>query len=458
MNAIDSLIDHVLLTRFEDLPTVAVAAAKTFIFDSVGVGISGARHPRTAQVRRAAAEWGAGRQARVWCSGEYLPASAAAMVNAWQVHNQEFDCVHEQAVVHPMATILPTLMASAEKRAAAGEPVSGRELILAVVLAVDVATTIGMAQGAPMRFFRPAMCGALGAAAGLAKLAGAERELLHNTLGITYSHLSGTMQAHLEGSPTLAMQVGLNARAALSAFDLAQQGFSGPKDILEGPFGYFALFDGQADWASASRDLGKVFQITRVSHKPFATGRAAHGALDGLLRLRAEHGFNAADVASVVLLAPPLVVRLVGRPARAGMDANYARLCLGYLMATALQDGTVSIRDFAPERLADASRLQLAQCVSVAPNHIADPNALAPQSMTITLTNGKCLSIDMPAVLGHPDRPLSLAQQQEKFAACCNSAGPAWSATQIAQLADTLAHLDQLADVRTLIDQMIIVD
>ena len=57
MNAIDSLIDHVLLTRFEDLPTVAVAAAKTFIFDSVGVGISGARHPRTAQHLPSVKSW-----------------------------------------------------------------------------------------------------------------------------------------------------------------------------------------------------------------------------------------------------------------------------------------------------------------------------------------------------------------------------------------------------------------
>lgn len=444
MTAIDSLVSHVLDTRYEQLPPAAVAAASTFIYDSVGVGISGAGHPRTAQVLAAARTWGEGRGARVWGSGEWLPAPAAALVNAYQVHNQEFDCVHEAAVVHPMAAILPALLAYAERRGG----VSGRDLILAVVLAVDVATLIGMAQGAPMRFFRPAMCGALGAAAGLARLAGASRATLHNALGIAYSQLSGTMQAHLEGSPMLALQVGMNARAALGAIDLAEQGFEGPKDILDGRFGYFALFDGQHDWTRASGELGKVYQVTRISHKPFPTGRAGHGALDGLATLRREHGFAGADVASVVLRAPPLVRRLVGRPALPDMDANYAKLCLAYLVAVALLDGTIGIGSFDAARLARSDWHELAARVTMAAGGQDDPNALAPQRLEVTLADGRMLAIDLPQVLGHPERPLPLAAQREKFAACCRSGG--FSDAAIAGLEAGLGRLDVLGDVRDL--------
>lgn len=448
MTAIDSLLDHVLSTGYDQLPRNVVAAAKTFIYDSVGVGISGARHPRSAQVRRAAQGWGEGRQARVWASGEWLPAASAAMVNAYQVHNQEYDCVHEAAVVHPMAVILPALLGYAEQRGGVG----GRALIRAVVLAVDVATLIGMAQGAPMRFFRPAMCGALGAAAGLAILAGADRRTLHNVLGITYSQLSGTMQAHVEGSPMLALQVGLNARAALSALDLAMQGFEGPKDILDGPFGYFALFDGAHDWERARAELGKVFQVTRISHKPFPTGRAGHGALDGLLRLRAEHGFGPQQVAAVVLTAPPLVLRLVGRAPQPGMDANYAKLCLAYLVAVALQDGGVSLASFDAARLGDCDWHALAARVSVQAGALEDANALAPQQLAVTLTDGRVLSIDLPQVLGHPERPLSIAAQREKFAACCRSAG--FADAPIARLDAALWQLEALGDVRELVTLM----
>ena len=444
MTAIDSLLTHILDTDYETLPPAAVASAIAFIYDSIGVGIAGATHPRVAQVRAAARGWGEGRQARVWTSGEGLPAPAAAMVNAWQVHNQEYDCVHEAAVVHPMAVILPALIAYAEREGG----VSGRDLILAVVLAVDVATLVGTAQGAPMRFFRPAMCGALGAAAGLARLAGASREVLHNTLGIAYSQLSGTMQAHLEGSPMLALQVGINARAALGALDLAQQGFEGPKDILDGPFGYFALFDGQSDWGRAAAELGKVFQITRVSHKPFPSGRASHGALDGLATLRREHDFGAAEVERVVLRAPPLIARLVGRAPHPGMDVNYARLCLAYLAAVALLDGGVGLGSFTAQRLAAGDWQALAARVTVERWELDDPNALAPQRLEVSLTGGRMLAIELPQALGHPERPLSPAAQRAKFEACCRQGG--FDDGAIDRLEAMLVRLDALGDVREL--------
>jgi 2-methylcitrate dehydratase PrpD len=51
----------------------------------------------------------------------------AAMINAYQIHSQEFDCVHEKAVVHPMAAVLPALFAWAEREGG----ISGAQLIRA---------------------------------------------------------------------------------------------------------------------------------------------------------------------------------------------------------------------------------------------------------------------------------------------------------------------------------------
>ena len=101
------------------------------------------------------------------------------------------------------------------------------------------------------------------------------------------------MQAHIEGSPAVGLQVGLNARAAVTAFELARAGFPGPRDILEGPFGYFALYDaGQARWDEVAGDVGRVFQIARMSHKPYPTGRATHSGIGAALRLMREHALR----------------------------------------------------------------------------------------------------------------------------------------------------------------------
>lgn len=457
MTLMDRLLDHAQALRFEDLPPEAVEAALTFVTDSVGVGLAGSRHARVAEVRAAAQGWGCGDDAHDWASGEAWPAPTAAMLNAYQIHNQEFDCVHERAVVHPLATILPALLAHAERQGRAGRPVSGREFIVALTLAVDAAATIGCAHVAPMRFFRPAMCGALGATVGLAKLAGCGRTQMADAFGIAYSQLAGTMQAHSEGSPMLALQVGLASRAAVCALDLALAGFSGPHDVLEGPFGYFELFDAplaprrEAVQALFAR-FGHDWRIAELSHKPFPTGRAAHGALDGVITLQREHGFAAADVESVQLAAPPLILRLVGRPAKPGMDVNYARLCLGYLLATWLLQGRLGLADFDRAALDDPERLALAGRLSVVPNDCIDPNALAPQRVEVRLRDGRRLAIDLPAVLGHPQRALPADAQRAKFDACCAHAG--LSSPDIAALHDACRGLANCSDVAALVRSM----
>lgn len=449
MNAVDRLVAHLQSHDFDTLAPAAVEAAKVFIHDAFGVGIAGSRHPRMAQVRQAMRALGTGEGATVWGSGETLPWAQAVLTNAYQVFNQEFDCIHDAAVVHAMASLLPACIGYAQ----AYGGVSGRELIAAVTLGLDVAIHVALAQRAPMRFFRPAMCGALGATAALAKLARFDADQTRHALGLAYSHLSGTMQAHVEGSPAVSMQVGLNARAAVTAFELARAGFPGPHDFLEGPFGYFALYDfGQSDWAAVQDQIGQVFQITRMSHKPYPSGRATHGGIEGALQLLQRHGFTADAVESVQVFASALVVRLVGRRATADMEPGYARLCMAYTVATALLTGDVRLQDFDEPALRDTRRLALAQRVHVIDNANPDPNAIGgPQQVLVRLKDGTVHELAIEQLLGHPQRPLSVREQDLKFERCCMAAEPPMSQQQCRELASLLRRLDQVDDVRALI-------
>ena len=362
----DQLLDFAFETRWEAVPAKAIAAAKTFILDSYGVGVSGSRVSEQSALQHALAQIEQGNHATVWSTGERLSCASAAMLNAWQIHNQEFDCIHEKAVVHPMAVILAVLTTVAEKE----KQISGKQFILAVIIAVEFAGLIGMSAIKPMRFFRPAMCGALGATAGIAKLLNFNREQLHNALGLCYCHLSGTMQAHSEGLPTLAYQIGLNARAAVTCAYLASENLVGPKNFLEGEYGYFNVIEGEHETSHFSQ-LGQVWQITQLSHKPFPSGRASHGAIDGLMQLMSEHPFQAHEIKSLTIEVPPLVSRLVDRPYRSDMRDSYAKLCISYLMATILENEALTLDDFGAEFYARAERIAMAEKVSM---HISMAN------------------------------------------------------------------------------------
>lgn len=434
------------------VPLAAREAAAKFVLDSIGVALSGASVNESAMVKRTAMLWGQGHDARIWGSDVYLPAPSAAMVNAFHVHNQEFDCVHEKAVVHPMAVILAAITAWCER---AGR-VSGQRYLAAIALAVDVATVIGMSATKPIRFFRPAQAGCLGAAAGLAWLARLDDEGVKNTLGLAYSQLAGTMQAHVEGTPALALQVAFAARAAVCAADLATTGFRGPHDVFDGKYGYFALIeDGVASPEAPFAELGRVWQIMRVSHKPYPTGRAAQGGISGLLSVMAEEGITKAAIAKVRLEAPPLIRQLVDRPYVHHMPVNYARLCLPYLLALAMRDGRVDLSAYTTANLGDATLAALAAKIDIVADANPDVNALVPQRLIVTTMDGRSVAREMPHVYGAPEAPMLPAAQHDKFVACCRAAPMPLDDAGVVRLVQTLHNIEALDDIKTIIDHTI---
>ncbi len=448
-NTVHTLINYVQTLTFDDLNDDTKTALKTFILDSLGVGICGARVPFASKLKLLCQSWGEGKQAQVFNTGEWMPAPSAAMLNAWQIHNQEFDCVHEQAVVHPMAVILASVLAYCQK---AGN-IDGKTFMTAISAAVDVATTLGSATRSPLTFFRPAWCGALGSTLAIAKLAKLDTNTTANALGITYSMLGGTMQAHVEGTSMLAMQIGIAARSTLNAIDMAMAGLDAPQDVIDGPFGFFSLIERESDIPQALAELRQQARINQVSHKPFPTGRACHGGLDALRCLVEEHQFSADDIDTVTLSAPPLINRLIGRRPKTHMAVSYARLCFGYTAASLMLDGDVRVDCYDEDKLYNRDRLALAERFNVVNDGSDDPNAMTPQTLTVNLKDGKEYQFHLPATLGSPERPLSREQHLQKFRQCCLAAPKPLAPTTIESLISQVDNLQEMCDVSVLVQQ-----
>ena len=119
------------------------------------------------------------------------------------------------------------------------------------------------------------------------------------------------------------------------------------------------------------------------------------------------------------------------------MDVTYARLCFQYVGALALLQGGVDVADFSPERLADPRLHAIAQRIELAADGNPDPNALAPQTVTAELADGRTLRIEVPHTLGSPQRPLSREQHLAKFRRCLSCA--AQPLTE--EAAERLVHL-----------------
>ena len=313
-----------------------------------------------------------------------------------------------------------------------------------------MAAGLGVAVKSPIRFFRPANAGIFGAALGASKLSGLGTAATTNALGYALAFCSGTMQAHVEGKPALPVQIANAAANAVRAVELGRLGVEGPQDVLEGPYGYFPLFELDWDLAPVVESLGAISRITEVSHKPFPTGRAAQGGIVLMQKLR-DLGVTGEGSASITLTAPPLIERLVGRPAHGDMDANYARLCFQYSGAVALTLGTVGLSDFHDGALKDPDILNLARRISVVSDGSDDPAAFVPQTIVARLADGRDVSASIETLYGSPADPLTPAQNEAKFRACVAARWPDEKGEAIADaLIRAVQSLESLEDVRTL--------
>jgi 2-methylcitrate dehydratase PrpD len=410
MSAIEDII--AFASAPHTLPFAVRADALRLLADTLAVGAAGAASGEAMPLARAVAGWGSGADARALCGGT-LPAPSAAFFNAFSIHCLEWDAVHEPAVVHALSVVTAALLAASDRRG--GSP--PEHFLAALAVGVDIASGIGCSAQGAMRFFRPATAGIIGATLAVARLEGLDRNSMANAAGLAYSFLSGTMQAHVEASTALPLQIANAARGAICAVDLASAGIDGPHDILNGPFGYDALIEPLA-LDSYVASLGNRWRISEVSIKPYPSGRASHGALGALADMRAEGLVSADTVDSIELLAPPLIQRLVGRPFRPGAPQSYNRLCLAFLAPLMLRDGLIDPR-------LDCTIDTIADRVRVTADENPDHNALSPQVLIVRLHNGQILRRAVAANAGSPLAPLSTARARAKLDLCQALAGPA---------------------------------
>jgi 2-methylcitrate dehydratase PrpD len=408
------------------LPGQVRADAERLLADTLAVGVAGASSPEAIKLSQGAALWGKHPQTRTF-DGHLIPTVDAAFFNGFAIHCLEWDPVHEPAVVHALSVVTAALLAASDR--AGG---SDREaFLIALSVGVDIASGLGLSATGPMKFFRPATAGVIGAALAVARLDGLSRDRFADVLGLAYSFAGGTMQAHVEASVALPLQIGRAAQAAVQAVDLVRAGMDGPHDVLEGPFGYAALIEP----LDLSRYVpGAPWRISEVSIKPFPSGRASHGALGALQLLRhpreggeptpeaatngqigswapAFAGVTIDNVASITLHAPPLIHRLVGRPYKPRAPMSYNRLCLAFLAPLVLRDGVID------PRLTETDA-ELAERTSVVFDGNPDGNALSPQRLVVMLKDGSIIEHNIPATLGSPAAPMTPAQAASKNDLC----------------------------------------
>ena len=448
-DAIERFADHIVETNFSDIPDTAIHSAKTFILDTLGVGLAGSTGPYVEELLNAYSSASPAELAsRVLGQRAKINSADAALINGFQIHNSEFDCVHEEAVIHTMTVLLAVLLADADRRG----KINGIELLKSAILGVDVACNLGVACTSGLQFFRPATAGAFAGVAAVGSARGYDKEQLIRAFSLAYIQLSGTMQAHTEGSSLLALQIGFNARNALIACDLAENGLPGLQGVLEGRFGYFGLIEAQGDIRSVLSSLGKTWRINEVAHKPFPSGRATHGIVNAIQEIQNLNTINVDQIDSVEAKVPSLTHHLVGRPIHDAMEISYARLNGQYAASIMLQKRFIDIDDFTIDAIRNKGSLDLARKVHIKIDDNPDPNALSPVEVEIRMENGEKFFKRLDTVYGNPNKPLTRDAHLAKFRRNWKASAISLPIEDGEEIIKIIDNLEEIEDIRVLID------
>jgi len=176
-----------------------------------------------------------------------------------------------------------------------------------------------------------------------------------NAFGIVYSSVAGNHQVTRDASLMKRFQPGLAAQAAVVAVQLARRGIRGAQSVFEGADGFFRVYlHGQVDADEVRTDLGRRFELTNLSYKPYPCCRDVHTAVDAVLQSRAKAQRPASNIQSirVGVTAPGYQMVCVPEHVRlAPRTIVEAQFSIPYTVAASWIDGRLGMSHFSDEGL-----------------------------------------------------------------------------------------------------------
>jgi 2-methylcitrate dehydratase PrpD len=447
------LADHAARMEFADLPRQTIDKAKMFILDTVGCAIAGTNAPGCIQVSDLFREFGGKPESCVIGSGFRLPSLHAAFVNGMLSHALDFDDVHDEAVIHSYAPVLPATLALAEAR----KEKTGRDLILATIIGADIVCRLGLAfDHSSIGFFPTSVCGALASAAASAKLIDLDIDGILNALGIAYNNACGNRQCIADGALTKRMLPASAAEAGVRAALFAERGITGARNVLEGTYGFFEVYAGGCfEREVITSDLGIKFACDALSLKPFPGCRLTHPATEATLNIIRREQISPEAIEAIDVQVPnSQLFSMVTKPfALTGDPQVNAQFSIAYTVAAAANKGGLSLEDFEEHAIRDVSLYEMTKKIIVRKTLDAPSNtAILPVIVEIKTKDGRWFSEELRLLKGQPQKPLSRVERLSKFKECAKYSQKHISNDRIDRIVEMIMSLDAIDNMREVTD------
>jgi 2-methylcitrate dehydratase PrpD len=454
---LDRLISNILETQFEDIPPAVINHAKNRLLDVIGCLVCGANDIGNAELLGIVRDWGGKPEARIFVHGDKVPAPAAVMVNCIMARSFDFEpvspVVNGRSIPgHISGTTTMTALTLADL-----QNVSGKELLVALLVGDDMATRVllaGQGSGTRRGFDHVGQANSFGATAIAGRIMRLNHSQMRHAFGLILDHLGGVQRMIVDTTTGFKLSQGNSARDAVFCVRLARSGWSGVQDALLAAGGYYDLFtDGIKDPDLLTTNLGKEY-YSDGTFKPYPCCRMNHAAIDCALDIVNQNKISGDDIAKTILYVSAGALHdIIGQPFRI-LNSPHASagFSVQYNVANVLVRGSSRPEHFTERAVRD-------QAISDFINQkmtMAELTEGGPESarVKVIMQDGRVFDRFTEIARGDPRNPISREELLAKYRMNIKFSNTITgeNAEKVLQM---VADLENLNNVKTLVDLLI---
>lgn len=447
-------VDFIMDTKFEDIPDESIDVIKNVVLNNLGAIIGGATAEGCAALLKMVQAWEGKKEATVLIYGERLPAHDAAFLNSTMARALDIDD-HMPPGLHIGASAVPTALAAAELAGGC----CGKDFLTALALGFDMSIRINDASA--YRGFDPSgVCGIFAAIAAAGRILRISSTQMWDALALGFNRPIQTFQSIVDGTLAVRVGQGLISQGAMTAVQMARHGITGPKNFLQGVYGYFHLYAGdKCDPEKITEGLGKKFHLHRVSFKAYPSCGGTIASTDAILALMDRHHLTPENVRAVHVRVTPYIYHMTGSQFKIGHNPRVdAQFSIQYCVANALLRQGSLLHHFDESFIRDDRIMELVKKIHIAPDPSLEgqePGLSLKTDMDVITTAGETYHISIPIPSGFPGNPLSKEKILKRFKEAVSYGGKPLSDENVDRLISFMGQLEQAENVCDFVPLMV---
>jgi len=354
----NDIIEFIIGLKYEDIPETVISVMRRSVLDTIGVAAIGT----TTRLSRIVTMFAQQHmpcgdktpQARMFFSGKAVSPVGAAMAGGFTIDSIDAHDGYSKVKGHAGSGVMPAILAVVDDLRRQNVEVSGKDLLIALIVAYEVGYRSGLTMHATVADYHTSGAWtAIGAAAGIARLLKLNAEQTRHAIGIAEYHGPRSQMMRCIDFPTMLRDgVGWGAPSGVSAAYLAQMGFTGaPAITVEGE-------DAAPFWS----DLGERWEVLETHYKAYPVCRWAHPALDAVYELMQQNMITSDDIQSAEIHTFHYATRLAGHAPNTLDELTYS---LAYPFAIMVVHGQIGPEQMQESILSDTEVQRVSQVTKI---------------------------------------------------------------------------------------------